>query len=674
MLSCQVTFSQIGVLNAINDTLIIYYEDSISKVSFQHITNNDFVPTTNQLHIDTIFYNGTNFAAIQQLPPSVWSRINYKAFAGFSGWDSIQYVVSTTTAPIVTDTAFIYIFVAQKSFEMLNLNNINARIGLNTIFNNVVDGFSGFEVPKGSGRNTLFAANSWATGKYNDTIYANVETFGAITQPNNPISNLSGPISNSYAGFDFHLKWDRVWKVTKTDLQYHFSNWQNAGYQPPQVFLDWPAHGDTTNGQAFYLAPFIDQNNDGVYNPFDGDYPKIKGQQAIYFIRNDSRIPRTQHPMRSEIHGLAYAYDCPSDSAINHTVFLDLTIYNRSNRDYDSTYIGLFADFDLGNQSDDRMACDVDRSTFYVYNGDPMDEDNAGVLGYGTFIPYQGVTYLKGVKQDNDGIDNAFGIAPYETINGTGFGDGNIDNEHWGMEHFLPFDASSAPNGFNGSPTSDQDYFHYQSGRWKDSTVFVYGGNGHISGGGTVPTKYLLPGNSDSYFYGTSGIVTTPWSGSFNFGSDIRGEGSSGPFTLVANGSAEITVAFVFGRDYTTPGNFAGLPVLQERVDSIRSYYLDDFQSVCGGTLTAVREQVSKNVAKKITLYPNPFNNQFTVEYALENKTAVLTIYNLMGVKVAEQILTSPKTTVDLSDTANGIYFAVITEGNTKTHQKIVKQ
>jgi len=75
-----------------------------------------------------------------------------------------------------------------------------------------------------------------------------------------------------------------------------------------------------------------------------------------------------------------------------------------------------------------------------------------------------------------------------------------------------------------------------------------------------------------------------------------------------------------------------------------------------------------------LLIYPNPFNNQFTVEYGLENKTAVLTIYNLMGVKVAEQTLTSQKTTVDLSNVANGIYFAVITEGNIKTHQKIVKQ
>lgn len=671
ILSCQLTFSQ-GTLNAINDTLIVYHEDSISKISFQHITNNDFVPTTNQLHIDTIFYNGTNFAAIQQLPPSVWSRINYKAFAGFSGWDSIQYVVSTINAPIVTDTAFIYIFVAQKSFEVLNLNNINARIGLNALFYDNRNSIAGFEVPKGSGRNTIFAANPWVTGKYNDTVYANVETYGVTTQPNNFISNLSGPISNSYAGFDFHLKWDRVWKVNKTDLQYHFANWQNAGYQPPQVFLDWPAHGDTTNGQAFYLAPFVDNNNDGVYNPFDGDYPKIKGQQAIYFIRNDSRTSNTQHPMQSEVHGMAYAYDCPSDSAINHTVFLDLTVYNRSNRSYDSTYIGLFSDFDLGNSEDDYVGCDVDRSTFYGYNGDVFDEDNFGQLGYGTYIPYQGVTFLKGVKQDNDGTDNAFGIAPYQTINGFGFGDGIIDNEHWGMEHFLPFDASS--NSFNGFPNTDKDYYHYQSGKWKDSTVFVFGGNGHISGGGTIPTKYLFPGNSDTYFYGTNGIVTTPWSGSFNFGSDIRGVGSSGPFTLLANGSTEITVAFVFGIDYTTPGNFAGLPVLQERVDSIRSYFLDDFQSVCGGTITAINENAKKTSVKEIRLYPNPFNNQFIVEYELEKSSANLTIYNLMGVKVAEQILTSSKTMVDLSNVSNGIYFAVIVDGNIKTNQKIVKQ
>lgn len=676
MLTYQVGFSQTGVLNAVNDTLILYPKDSISKASIL-FTGNDMTPVNNQLSIDTVFYNGTNFLSFQKIISTNWSRINYKAYSGFAGWDSIQYIVKTTSPPIMIDTAMIYIFVAQKNHEFIDLNNIKARVGLNSTFSNIVDGIAGFEVPKGSGRNTIFASNAWVAGKNNNTVYANVETFGNFATSTS-VSNLSGPISTNYPTFEFSLKWDRVWKVTNADLQYHISNWFFPGYQPPQVFLDWPAHGDTTNGQAFYLAPFIDKNNDGIYNPYDGDYPKFKGQQAIYFIRNDSRVQRNQYPMRSEIHGIAYAYDCPSDSAINHTVFLDVTIYNRSNKTYDSTYVGLFADFDIGNFSDDYVGCDVDRSTFYGYNGDPFDENNGPAIGYGAYIPYQGVTFLKGAKQDDDGVDNAFGIASYETINGTGFGDGISDNEYWGMEHFTYYNQLAQFPG-DGDPTNDIQHYYYLTGKWRDGISFTYGGNGHPPySGGTVPAKYLFPDVSDTYSYGTGGVAQAPW-GEYNaFGStgntpaDRRGMGSTGPFTLAPQQSIELTVAYVFGRDYSTQGNVAGLTVMQERVDSIRSYFADGFKSVCGGLINGIND--GKEKINPLKVYPNPFTNEFTIEYKAENQFTQLEVYNLMGVKVAEQQLNSFITQVNLSGISTGIYIVIIRDGNKKLHHKMVKQ
>ena len=137
--------------------------------------------------------------------------------------------------------------------------------------------------------------------------------------------------------------------------------------------------------------------------------------------------------------------------------------------------------------------------------------------------------------------------------------------------------------------------------------------------------------------------------GTPNSGYDKRGMGSSGPFTFAPQQSVELTMAFVFGIDYTTSGNLAGLPIMQERVDSIRSYFLNNFQSVCGGTLINGINDETETKEKQLVIYPNPFNNQFTVEYETENQSAYLAIYNLMGVKVAEQSINSSKTVVDLS-------------------------
>ncbi len=368
---------------------------------------------------------------------------------------------------------------------------------------------------------------------------------------------------------------------------------------------------------------------------------------------------------------MAYAYNCPSDSAINNTIFVDYTIYNRSNLTYDSTYIGMWTDFDIGGYVDDYVGCDVARSTFYGYNGDDVDENIFGGIGYGIHPPAQGVTFLQGAKQDDDQIDNPFtqnmqnvndsNGTPYAGL-GTGFGDGITDNEHWGMEHFVFYNIGG---GNQGDPQTGFEYYNLLSGKWRDGTPFEY----FLSGD---TTKYLYPGSSDPLWYGTGGIVTTPanWSDSW-IPADRRGLGSTGPFTFYPDSSITITLAFVFGRDYQDTGNTAGVIVMQERIDSIRSYYNTDFVSVCGGALNVNDKPKNENA---LLVYPNPFYSKLTINYELNDKVAILDIYNLIGEKITSQKITKNSTVIDLSKQSNGIYFVTITDGENRISRKVVKQ
>ena len=63
-----------------------------------------------------------------------------------------------------------------------------------------------------------------------------------------------------------------------------------------------------------------------------------------------------------------------------------------------------FIDGALGDPFDDYVGCDVNRGLGYVYNGDGVDEDNTGFLGYGANPPAVGVDFFEGPYQDNDGI------------------------------------------------------------------------------------------------------------------------------------------------------------------------------------------------------------------------------------------------------------------------------
>lgn len=66
-----------------------------------------------------------------------------------------------------------------------------------------------------------------------------------------------------------------------------------------------------------------------------------------------------------------------------------------------------------------------------------------------------------------------------------------------------------------------------------------------------------------------------------------------------------------------------------------------------------------------VTSYPNPAKNQLTIEYSLTNvNTPVLSVYNLIGSKVASHSLNSVNGTFDIntSNLENGMYFYTIEE------------
>jgi hypothetical protein len=689
------SFSQNNAPIAVNDTFYINFNEPLN---YNVISNNlatfasggpnflvnDVDPDIEQIIIDTAFYYGSGSFSInttnpnQSNPNFFISAVYYLPQINFVGIDSFQYIIKDVGTPTLFDTAWVFLKVKHQEFEFLDLNNIKASVGLYGLFQDHANSVSAFEVPKGDTTSTIFAANLWLAGKNLDSAYANCETFGSTLASYNSFSSFysrSGPIMDSiYFPNGYDYKWDRLWKITAWDIDYHINNWNTTGYQAIEVIENWPAHGDITKGQAYNLAPFVDNNNDGFYNPYDGDYPKIKGQQAIYNIYNDIRAtPGSASTMNTEIHYMAYAYDCASDSAINNTVFLDYTIYNRSSLTYDSTYVGFWTDFDIGGSTDDNIGCDVDRSTFYAMNGDNVDEGGNGSKGYGANPPAQGVTFLKGAKQDDDGIANNFGINTNETINGLGFGDVIVDNEHWGMERFMSYSTGGA---WSGDPANKNEHYNYLKGFWRDNTQMVYGNDGHISSGGTIPTKYLFPANSDSYLYGTYGVTPSPsnWNetSSGNPPGDRRGLGSTGPFTFQPGEMIEINLALVFGRDYQNTGAQAGVIVMQERVDSIRSYYLNNFtNTACGLTLAIDKNEVESNL---LTIYPNPFSNQITINYELQNSQAQLKVFNGFGKLVTAIVLKNNQTTIDLSQQANGIYFIQLIDGKNRLTKKVVKQ
>lgn len=69
--------------------------------------------------------------------------------------------------------------------------------------------------------------------------------------------------------------------------QCHRNNVGNAGYQVPANIANWPGNGEVAFGYDANLAPYHDVNNNGIYDPAQGDYPKFLGDEALWMVYND---------------------------------------------------------------------------------------------------------------------------------------------------------------------------------------------------------------------------------------------------------------------------------------------------------------------------------------------------------------------------------------------------
>lgn len=362
----------------------------------------------------------------------------------------------------------------------------------------------------------------------------------------------------------------------------------------------WPGNGDIGRGQDQFLAPFYDQDQDGFYEPEDGDYPwyddilgrddvecgadrrvTLFGDMTYWWVFNDKGNIHTEsqgEPIGMEIHAQAFAF--ATDDEINKMTFYNYELINRGTQTLYDTYFSQYIDADLGNYNDDYAGCDVTRGLSYMYNGDADDEPNAGRPGFGANPPAIGVDFFEGPYQDADNQDNPGPVIDSITGNwviptvadaiankgivyrglGIGYGDGIKDNERYGMRNFAIYTGTNAPAG-QSDPNSSTQFYNYMKGLWQFGDQLYYGGTGFPGAPcvGSIETNYMFPADSDTLHWATAG--TDPgftWSefepcgvgSSSNPKGDRRFVQSAGPFTLRPGAVNNITVGIVYARSF----------------------------------------------------------------------------------------------------------------------------
>ena len=74
---------------------------------------------------------------------------------------------------------------------------------------------------------------------------------------------------------------------------------------------------------------------------------------------------------------------------------------------------------------------------------------------------------------------------------------------------------------------------------------------------------------------------------------------------------------------------------------------------------------------QSFTLYPNPANNQITIE-VIENGNHIVELFDFSGKRLFQKNMNNKKEVIDLSSFQNGIYLVSVRNETTVSNQKLI--
>jgi hypothetical protein len=576
---------------------------------------------------------------------------------------------------LLSHFVFTQLLIAQSNYAPLILDNIQSVVTATGDIGFVPDSsIHLFEAPLGSGLNTLYAGNFWMGGIRTDQqLGLAAETFQA-----GGMDWFPGPLTvdgNAEITPEQQAYYNQVWVANLADVQTHQAYFQSLedgtedlvfpmGYAIPSWFYDWPAHGNTSLDQSYYLAPFTDHDNDGTYNPDAGDTPLFCGDKCVFFIFNDKGGFHTESggtQMGIEVHGMLYGFDQTTSPALENTMFLRYKIINRGTSTFTDTYLGLWTDFNLGVSINDYVGTNVLRSAIYAYTESEFDS-----LGYGDDLPAQALMILAGPNADSDLTDNALPDNSFsaETNSyggfGLGYGDGLLDNERLGLTNSLTYISGSNP--INGDPSSPLHYYNFMRSILKNGASQVL-----QDGNDEIPADYAYPDASDPLFLGTNGVEYMPNTETSvgNPPGDRRILGSCGPFTMEPGEINYLDAAFVFVRDSQDSDPL--LESLDTRMKEIKLFY-NEFLVNCSEETIAIPLGQIETDPSEITLFPNPSEGNF---YVIAQGGETLVLFDISGNRVQSTLLQKGINTI-LTTLSCGVYMVQITGKSTMKTGKLL--
>jgi hypothetical protein len=310
----------------------------------------------------------------------------------------------------------------------------------------------GLEWPKGSGLSPIFGAGQWISAKVGDEVKvaavihsASEFQAGEILSP----GQAANPRDDIYQ-----------WYVIEPD---GVGDWDT-----------WPVEQG---------AP-VDENGD----------PLLLGDMTAFSVWNDlgEHSLFGTNKLGAEVRQLVFAFN--RADAMGDMTFIKWQIINKSDADWDSTYLSIWCDPDIGDGWDDFVGSDPGLGLGYCYNANNDDQN------YGAAPPAVGIDFFQGPIIDEPG---SVVVLP----DGTEL----QDKKMLKMTAFIYYNNDDSNQG---NPQTSGDVWNYQRGFWRDNSL-ISDPNGNpsafmFSGDPETNTGWIDSDDSDRRFLMTTGPFTMP--------------------------------------------------------------------------------------------------------------------------------------------------------------------
>ena len=264
--------------------------------------------------------------------------------------------------------------------------------------------------------------------------------------------------------------YDRIWVVQRYDIVSLIADYDDNNVIDNPIPLNiqmWPGRGNPLFEDLMgfslpdqELAPFFDRNNNGLYEPGNGEYPiigedlaNVIPDQMLWMVFNDVDIHLMPFvpPLGVEVQLMAYGFNCSDNPLLSQSIFTRHKIIKKAGSSLEDMIFGFWFDPDIGCYVDDYIGTDPVSNSMYAYNMDEVDGLSGcscpgGVNTYCEEPPAQAITILNQTLAKSMVFSN-----------------GGVGNPPPGTTE----------------PETPSEIYNYLNGRWRDGTPLTQGGTGY---------------------------------------------------------------------------------------------------------------------------------------------------------------------------------------------------